>query len=257
MIVTTAGKYDAPLVEKAKKIANELSSPFISRKNQSLVSLQKNYEDHVLMVGKEKLTLHPLGNQDPLFFHPNSSMFRVKRLLRGEDDPFVLAASLKKGKSVLDCTLGLASDAIVASLAVGKEGKVVGIEANLAIGYLVKAGLETWESGSKEMDAAMRRITVVSMDHLQLLKELDKNSYDVVYFDPMFEETIASPGMAGLKTMAVYTPLSSEVIEEAKRVAKERVVLKDHYKSKRFEQFGFTQIKRLSAKFHYGTIELT
>ena len=50
-------------------------------------------------------------------------MFRVKRLMRGEHDPFVQATQLESGMTVLDCTLGMASDSIVASYMVGESGK--------------------------------------------------------------------------------------------------------------------------------------
>jgi hypothetical protein len=73
----------------------------------------------------------------------------------------------------------------------------------------------------------------------------------------MFEETIEeSVGLVPLKHIANYSPLEKETINEAKRVAKRRIVLKDHWKSKRFEQHGFHVLVRKSAKFHYGVIEI-
>ncbi|MGG1574062.1 class I SAM-dependent methyltransferase [Fictibacillus sp. NRS-1165] len=256
MIVTTAGKFNEQLIEKAEKISRMVNGRLVSRKNQSISSLHTQFNDHILMVGKEKLTLHPLGQSEPLFFHPNSSMFRVKQILRGEADPLLSAAALDKGMTLLDCTAGLASDAIVCSLAVGSEGKIVGIEKNRYIAFLVESGLCTWESGLPEMDAAMRRITILNEDHFSYLKKLPDNSFDVVYFDPMFEESIDSPGLKGLKGMASYVPMTEETIKEAKRVATKRIVLKDHFRSSRFEEFGFTVIKRPSSKFHYAVIEL-
>ncbi|WP_062232078.1 class I SAM-dependent methyltransferase [Fictibacillus sp. FJAT-27399] len=257
MIVTTAGKFDDKLIEKAEKINRMVHGRLVSRKNQSISSLHTQFNDHILMVGKEKLTLHPLGQSEPLFFHPNSSMFRVKQILRGETDPLLSAARLEKGMTMLDCTAGLASDAIVCSLAVGNSGKVVGIEKNRYIAFLVESGLVTWDSGIKEMDDAMRRIAILNEDHFSYLKTLPDDSFDVVYFDPMFEESIDSPGLKGLKGMAAYVPITEETINEAERVARRRVVLKDHFKSTRFSQFGFTVIKRPSSKFHYAVIELT
>lgn len=256
MIVTTAGKFDEKLIKKATEINAIVNGKLVSRKNRSISSLHTQFNDHILMVGKEKLTLHPLNQEEPLFFHPNSSMFRVKQILRGEADPLVTAAKLDSGMSVLDCTAGLASDSIVASLVVGNEGKIVALEKNPYVAFLVKSGLLTWDSGIAEMDAAMRRITLLSADHLSYLKQLPDDSFDVVYFDPMFEETIESPGLKGLKSMASYSAVTEEIMEEAKRVAKQRVVLKDHFRSTRFSQFGFTVHKRSSSKFHYASIEL-
>ena len=56
----------------------------------------------------------------------------------------------------------------------------------------------------------------------------------------MFEESILeSDGIRTLTHFAVTHSLTEEIIEEAKRVARNRVVLKDHFRSLRFEQFGF------------------
>lgn len=70
---------------------------------------------------------------------------------------------------------------------------MTGLEKNQYIAFLVKSGLITWESGLKEMDESMRRITILHEDHLAYLKRQSDQSFDVVYFDPMFEETIQSP----------------------------------------------------------------
>jgi hypothetical protein len=44
-------------------------------------------------------------------------------------------------------------------------------------------------------------------------------------------------------------------MSEAVRVAKKRVILKDHYKSTRFVKFGFQVLRRKTAKFHFAFIE--
>jgi hypothetical protein len=50
--------------------------------------------------------------------------------------------------------------------------------------------------------------------------------------------------------------LTNTEIEQAKRVAIHKVILKDHFRSPRFEKFGFYVCKRPSAKFHFGVINL-
>jgi 16S rRNA G966 N2-methylase RsmD len=257
MIVTTAGRTNNEMIEKAKQIASELRIPYVTRRKASVQAIQRQTNSDVLVVGKNRLEIHPKNGDEPLFFHPNSAMFRVKRILRGEIEPFLQATKLTEGMSFLDCTLGLASDSIVASTVVGETGIVTGIEGNRYIAYLVKKGLQHWDSGLKEMNEAMRRINVVYDDYRSFLSSLPDRSFDVVYFDPMFEETILeSDGIKGIKQFALYTDLSEEIIAEAKRVARKRVVLKDHWKSTRFEKFGFSVYVRKTAKFHFATIEM-
>lgn len=244
------------MVQYAKKVAADLDSLFVLRRDAAVADLRKRLRDDVLVVGKNRLEIYPHRGEESFFFHPNSAGFRVKRLLRGEHDPFLQAAQLESGMAVLDCTLGMASDAIVASFAVGSKGRVTGIEGNRYMAYLVKKGLREWQSDVPEMNEAMRRIEVVQGDHASVLRACADQSYDVVYLDPMFEESILeSDGIRGLKHFALYDEIADETIEEAKRVARSRVVLKDHFRSPRFERYGFSVYRRKSAKFHFGVLE--
>ncbi|WP_066047777.1 class I SAM-dependent methyltransferase [Robertmurraya korlensis] len=255
MFVTTAGRTNPNMIEAAKQVASDLDCLYQERRKKSIQTLQSWLKDDCIVVGKERLELFLMESEEPFFFHPNSSMFRIKRLLKNEHDPFIDATGLGKGMSLLDCTLGLASDSIVASFVVGPTGKVVGTEENKYLAYLVSRGLKGWESGLAGMDDAMRAISVQHTTALTYLKNIPSNEFDCVYIDPMFEETILeSDGIRALAELAVYKEVSEEFISEAKRVARKRLVLKDHFRSNRFEQFGFSVIKRPSAKFHFGII---
>lgn len=256
MIVTTAGRTNEEMTTYAKEVAADLESKFIVRNDVPIYELHNKYNDDILVAGKNRLAIYPNGTEESFFFHPNSAMFRVKRLMRGEHDPFLQAAQLEGGMTILDCTLGMASDSIVASYAVGQSGQVIGLEGNRYMAYVMEKGLKQWDSGVAEMNEAMRRITVKHAEHLSFLKQCEDNSYDVVYLDPMFEETVLeSDGIRGLKHFALYNDITDETIEEAMRVAKKRVVLKDHFRSIRFERHNFFVYKRKSAKFHFGVIE--
>jgi 16S rRNA G966 N2-methylase RsmD len=256
MIVTTAGKNAERIQDNAKRVAISLNSSFVDRGRQSISSIIARYNDDVLMIGVDKISYHPKDGSSPFFFHPNSSMFRVKQIVRGDKDPFIEAAKLKNGMKLLDCTLGLGSDSIVASLVTGDTGRVIGIESSRAISFVVQCGLKVWDSNLKDMNEAMRRIEVIHSDHYEFLKNAEDNSYDVVYFDPMFESSIQSPGIKGLKGSADYRIITHDVIKEALRVASNRVVMKDSRNSSKFEELGFEVIQR-NASFLYGIIEKT
>lgn len=244
------------MVNRTISIANYLGVEYISRNKKSVIRLQEEWKSDCLVVGKERLELFPLGSTQPFFFHPNSAMFRIRRLLNGEHDPFADAAKLEKGMSFLDCTLGLASDSIIASFLVGDEGMVTGTEGQKYLAYVVNEGLQTWDSGLEAMNKAMARIRVLHINSLDYLKVLPSESVDCVYFDPMFEEKILeSDGIQALGNLALYHDLTEDLIAEALRVARCRVILKDHYKSNRFEVFGFDVYRRKTAKFHFGVLE--
>jgi ubiquinone/menaquinone biosynthesis C-methylase UbiE len=257
MIITTAGRSSSVLVSKAKMLSISFGAPYKDRNGVSVEALKQKYQDDIVVVGKDRIFLSPLDGDAKLFFHPNLAMIRAKRIIKGEEEPFIQATKLKEGMTVLDCTLGLASDGIIASMAVGANGYVTGIEGNQLLYFLAKEGLASFSSGIKDFDEAMRRIEVISGDHYAYLLQAETDSIDVVYFDPMFHSAVdTSNGINSIRGQAVTTDITTDVIAEAKRVARRRVVLKDHWKSERFVRLGFTQHKRKTALFHYGTIEL-
>lgn len=256
MFVTTAGRTNQQMIEKAMELADRLAVPYIPRRKKSIHTLQKEINSDCIVVGKERLELFSLGAKQPFFFHPNSAMFRIKRLANCEHDPFAEAAQLTKGMTFLDCTLGLASDSIVASYIVGDEGVVTGTEGQKYLAFMVKEGLKMWDSELHDMNKAMARIEVIHTRSLEYLKSLPGNSVDCVYFDPMFDEAILeSDGIKALGNFALYDDLNEETIVQALRVTNHRVLLKDHYKSKRFDRYGFHVLRRKTAKFHFGYLE--
>lgn len=256
MIVTTSSRANSMIIQKAKEIAAEVGGQFQLRGRDSIQDIQTHFNSEVIVVGKTRTELFLSESNEPIFFHPNSAMFRIKRLLNGGHDPLVDACVLTEGMTFLDCTLGLASDSIVASFAIGRSGAITGVEGNRTTAYLVQAGLKTWDSGIPEMNQAMNAIEVIWSNSYEYLKTCKDQSFDVIYFDPMFEETIESSGIKGLKQLALYDDVTKEMIHEAKRIARKRIVLKDHWKSTRFNNLGFIPIVRKSSNFHYGVLEL-
>lgn len=254
MIITTSYRPNEHTVQTAVSVSRNFHVKFMIRNKKSIQQIIHEENDDVLVIGNERFELYPACGEK-FFFHPGSSLFRAKRWLRGEEDPFLNAAELRQGDSFLDCTLGLGSDAIVASLAAGEEGAVIGLEKSPILAFLVSTGLKAWETNMPEVNEAMRRIQTKSADHLEYLHQLPDEAFDVVYFDPMFYQPIEqSEGIAPLRLFAEYQ-FQPESVIEALRVAKRSVVLKDHWKSPRFNQFGFHVYKRKSSLFHYGILK--
>lgn len=245
MIITTSGRPDAKTIVHAKTLANKYNCPYAERKKQSIHTLLNQHQTPITVVGRDKLSIIPLSTKEPIYFHPNLSMIRAKRVLKGEKDLFVEAAELEVNMTLLDCTMGLASDSIIASITTKQQGKITSIEANPLLYMLVTEGLKKYQTNIIEIDEAMRRIQTIHADHHHYLTELPDNSYDIIYFDPMFLESIeSSNAIQKINNQTVKTDLRPETIEEARRVAKQRIVLKDHWKSPRFKKLGFEQIKR-------------
>ncbi|UQZ46402.1 class I SAM-dependent methyltransferase [Bacillus sp. PK3-037] len=255
-MITTSYRPSDHTIKIAKMLSEELGIQYGDRNKQTVENMLKSAERDLLVIGKERFELYTKQG-GKFFFHPNTAMFRAKRFMRGEQEPMLRAAGLTAGDSFLDCTLGLASDAIIASMAVGETGSVIGLEKNKLVSVLVNTGLHSWETGIEQLQAAMRRIQVNHADCFDYLKQLPDKSVDVIYFDPMFHEPVeSSDGIAPLRELAEDFALADGCIKEAVRAARKSVVLKDHWKSPRFDQFGFNVLKRKTALFHYGVIQI-
>lgn len=254
-VVTTAGRPDDLSMMLAQKACEELNLRFEPRKKRSVAKISKLLDANVLVAGKNRYEYYPKGAVAPFFFHPNSAAFRLKRVARGEQDPFLEACKLTDSDSFLDCTLGIASDAMLAAYTVGENGVVVGLEADPNVAFIVRNGMETYDTSELPLTSCMRYIKVVQSEAVDYLKNQPNNSVDVVYMDPMFEEVIEeSNNFEVLRNAGSHIQLSQEWVHEALRVAKKRVVLKAHFRSTLFEQFGFQRDIRLTSKFHYGVI---
>ena len=253
-IVTTAYRPTAKIIAEAQKIAEDLDIPFIVRNKRSIEKMHDDEGSDILVTSKERLELYPLGKAEPFFFHPNSAAFRTKRPLAA--DPLIEVSGLKKGDSFLDCTLGMASDAITASQQIGPEGRIVGCESNPNIAFVISAGLQRYSSMPHLTDA-MRRIQVVAENSITFLNALESDSFDVIYMDPMFTEEIKeASNFTPVRNSADMGQLTEEWVSEAKRVAKKAVVMKAHFRSQDFEKFGFTRRIRPNTKFHYGVMNM-
>ncbi len=237
----------------AKQAARDLGIPFVVRNKRSIPKLHVEEQKDVLVAAKERLEFYPMGETEPFFFHPSSAAFRTKRPLH--EDPLIEVSGLEPGDSFVDCTLGMATDAIVVSQFVGAEGRVTGCERNEAFAYIVRKGLKAY-TAMPHLTEAMRRIDVIAGDAIAYLAELPDNAVDVIYMDPMFTQTIGeSSNFKPVRTTADMGQLTQRWVDEAVRVAKKSVVFKAHFRSTDFEAFGFKRRVRPNTKFHYGIID--
>ena len=161
-------------------------------------------------------------------------------------DPFLEAAGIRAGDAVLDCTLGLGADALVAAVAAGPAGRVVGIEASPALAAWVAEGLR------RLGDEAAARVEVRSADHGEALVALPEGSFDVVVFDPMFRHARAGPaGFDVVRRLADARPLSAAALERARRVARRWVVVKDGAPGWDLARLGLTPLPSARGAHRY------
>jgi hypothetical protein len=178
---------------------------------------------------------------------------RVGRLLGAasraggtERDPFFEAAGILPGDAVLDCTLGLGADALVAAVAAGPGGRVVGIEGSAALAAWVGEGL------ARSTLPGADRIEVQAGDHAERLRALPARSFDVVCFDPMFRHARAQPGgFDVVRALADARPLAGETVELARRVARRWVLVKDGAPGWDLARLGLTPLPSARGAHRY------
>jgi 16S rRNA G966 N2-methylase RsmD len=195
------------------------------------------------------------GSADKRFsFHPSMALLRLIEINRGGTDRFLSAIAIQPGDQFLDATLGLGTDALVAASQVGEGGRVLAIEHSPLLAALVRDGLATLSrkfnpgTHNPEKDRAWcalaeaaQRIEVLWGDHAKILSQLPADSFDIIYFDPMFRRTCEeSASIRPLHHFSNPEPLAQEAITEADRVARKRVVLKERKGSGEFTRLGFT-----------------
>ena len=238
-IVTTARKPDFETENLALGFAQKLNLKFVPRKDFSLENLKQTYAAENILIVKNNFPVI-LMNEGELFFHPNTAHLRIKNLRQGENDRLIDAAKIQRGDKILDCTLGLGSDSIVESFAVGDTGKVTALEINPVLAEVVRYGMKNFSDDTPPVISAMRRVEVVTADYFDYLKNCADNSFDVVYFDPMFRHAInKSSGINPIRPLADNRPLETDSVIEACRVARRCVVMKENSRSSEFERLGF------------------
>lgn len=253
--ITTGRKIDETCYKKAQLLAEKYHATLVERNGKSLEQLKREQQlDKVLLVKKTKLSI--VTEAGELFFHPNMAQLRIKKLLKEETDNMVKAMQLTAGMSVLDCTLGFAADALVSSFV--SKVQVVGLESDKLLSLIISDGLENYNSGITAMDDAMRNIKVININHKEYLQQLPDNSFDIVYFDPMFRHPLHdSMHLQPLRQLADTSAVNEVSIAQACRVARKKIVFKENSKSREFSRLGFTKIAggRYS-NVHYGVMDI-
>jgi 16S rRNA (guanine1516-N2)-methyltransferase len=256
MLVTTTARPNERMLMQAEALSSELGALLMTRGNRTLTMIMKAADDaQILVVEQQGLRLATLSGSE-FFFHPSMAMVRVKRLLAGEKDKMLDAADVRLGDTIIDCTMGLASDSIVFAHAAGANGTVIALESEQLPYVLAREGLQAYSCGLLSLEQAMRRIKPVHADHLEYLRRQPDRSADIVYFDPMFRRSAASDAIEPLREVANSLALRAEAVAEASRVARRTIIMKEHNRSGEFERLGFQPVKNAHSKITYGVIAL-
>ena len=218
IIVTTSVKTSDELIEVAKNHALNLELDFYYRNKKTIKELLSSF-DGLVVIYKNKISY--FEDNSELFFHLDTTALKLKN---NDNEP--LTELIPQSSSILDCTMGLASDSILLSY---YGNKVTALEKNKIIHYIVSDGLRKYIASDNKILSAMRSITTHN------IKE--------------------SMNLSGIETLADYNFPTEVFLEEARRVAKNKIIVKAHFRDNIFEKYNFNRIIRKNTKFHYGFID--
>ncbi|MEN6325491.1 MAG: class I SAM-dependent methyltransferase [Syntrophomonas sp.] len=255
-IIATTTQSNASICEGFARFIEESGFVFVPRQRKSIELLTVEQGASGVVVWQSEGPVLHIGGE-VFFFHPSMAKNRIAAYRKfKQNDNLIKSCQLNPGDSFLDCTLGLGADAIVASY-FSAGGRVVGLESSRAIAMIVKWGMRQYSSAMTWLNDAVRNIEVLNTDHYDYLKSLPDNSFDIVYFDPMFRKPImASQAIAPLRQIANHQELSTASISEASRVARKRVVVKELTESMEFERLGMMKLEfSPHNKISYGVIQ--
>ncbi len=226
LAITTAKRVRAAQLEVVEQLKGQFKLPFLLRAKSSLAALIAEHQlDYLFVVEAEQLYL--TDGVSRFFWHPNTALLKLKERSCGA---LIEALAVAPSDSVLDCTLGLGGDALLIANALTAGGGVTALESNRYIAYLTQRGIAHCDY--LPIRQLAERIDIINCDYRNYLIGLPDRAFDLVYFDPMFKCTNkASSGVEVLRKLANRAPLSAEVIAQARRVAKRRVVVKERFGS--------------------------
>lgn len=220
VVVTTSKSPSEALRERAHRLAATWDLPVVERHRGS-VATARGTAATALVCTEEGLVAETAHGR--LAFHQGTAAKRLRTLRHGGTDPLIRAGGLRPGDRVLDATLGLGRDALVAAWAVGADGEVLGVEADLVLAVLADDGF----AGSVPRPGSAP-VRVRHGDSRQVLAATAAagERVDVVLLDPMFTDPRASDhGFALARDHTVPTPLTPEWVELARAVARRSVVV--------------------------------
>ncbi|HAA09747.1 MAG: class I SAM-dependent methyltransferase [Syntrophomonadaceae bacterium] len=240
-----------------EEFLSDIGLPYVPRSGKSLGELLRENGADGVIIWQEQGPVLQMGDEQ-FFFHPSMAKIRIGAYRKKkQEDPMIKACGLKEGYSFLDCTLGLGADAIVA--AYFTQTTVVGIESSPIIAAIIKWGMRRFVSDISWLSEPITRIQVYNSDHNMFLSQQKDNSFDVVYFDPMFRQPLLkSQPLSPLRKLADPRPLSNNTIQQACRVARCRVVVKERGLGEEFKRLGIENVLSTSRdKVAYGIINIS
>lgn len=256
--ITTCVKPDALMLNYLNHIVNDIkkyedvSFEVINRRKLTINNLFDVSTTPVLVIQKTGVVLYTTSN-NKIFYHENTTRVKYKAYLSGDHIPplveLVQDPSIN-ANIIIDATTGMGNDLILMALTM-PDSTFYAFEENFYIHFAIKWGIQFHYHELYDGDLDIARIHFVYgsvAEHLSRLKEAD-----IVYLDPMYEETVETSNIASLVHVVAHNIegdrlLLNTIFEHVTG----KVILRAHFKSSLIHDYQFIMNVRKQTKTHYG-----
>lgn len=226
--ITTGYKPTDEQCLQAQKLASEWQLPYMERGHASLRRLAERTRISHWLVQLQR-GLVATDEKTRLEFHLQMAKLRALNWERKRQDHFADLLHETSPERFLDATFGRGSDAIMAGYTLPENVEIIALEKSFPVYAVGREGLHSMKvPEAPALTAALRRIHLLHADVSDYLKKQPDNRFDVIYFDFMFHHTVSQTNnLADLRIFAAQSGLDEMLWEEAKRVAKKRIIVKN------------------------------
>ncbi|ULG70984.1 class I SAM-dependent methyltransferase [Macrococcus brunensis] len=245
--ITSPVKTDDVIFSHIEKAADKLSA--IGVKVEVLARGKKTIKDFFrisdvpLIVISHQLPQVYFDSESKIVYHENTTCFKMKAFeRRGELPPLIdmMQVNINDRHTIVDTTMGMGND-LVLMATVLRNSYFHAFETHPLVYFVISEGIVQHHPELKG-----RIIFHYGSADSERLK-----SADIVYADPMFEETIAQQsGMAVLHRI-VPSDHNEDFVRYLLKYSR-CLILKAHFRSPLFDRFGFEVQVRRSTKSHFG-----
>lgn len=260
--ITTCVHPDAFILNYVDQIINDIKSysgttyEVITRKKHTIKQLFETSDARLLVVLHTGIVLYTNAN-NKIFYHENTTRVKLKAYEKQDYTP-PLIQLVKDGREspnvIIDATCGMANDLILMAR-VFPDCTFYAFEYDFFIHFAIKWGV--WFH-YREINKQLSLIDSIQFIYGSVTAHPNLfNAAQIVYLDPMYEQTIETSNIA---TLANFVDNSEEanqhLLDEIMNSFQGRLILRAHYKSPLFHKYPFEKVIQKRSKTHFGYIDL-
>ncbi|TDM13252.1 class I SAM-dependent methyltransferase [Macrococcus lamae] len=225
----------------------DLSVEIIPRRKRTIKELFKNDSSPVIVISHHMPVLY-FSAEEKVFYHENTMRFKLKRFNKYGDLPpliEILPVASSDAVTIVDATMGMGNDLmLMAHILIAAEFHA--FETHPLIYFVIKEGIVKYHAAD-----ITERIT---FHYGSAVRNSLVSTADIVYADPMFETTIGQNSGMQVINRQITTEHNEQLVSELVK-SSQCIILKAHFRSQLFVQFGFDVIIRKSSKSHFGILK--